>query len=61
MLGAQLEVSKQLMLREKPGPTVEKSEKNRTVSGPVVEVTVGMIPMPGLPDQSNVPPVPTPS
>jgi hypothetical protein len=61
MLGAQLDVSKQLMLREKPGPTVEKSEKKRTVSGPIVEVTVGMMPMPGLPDQSKVPPVPTPS
>ncbi len=61
MLGAQLDVSKQLMLREKPGPAVEKSEKNRTVSGPEVEVTVGMMPAPGLFDQRKGPPVPTPS
>ena len=61
MLGAQLEVSKQLMLRVKPGPAVAKSAKNRTVNGPVVDVVVGMMPLPGLPDQSKVPPVPAPS
>jgi hypothetical protein len=60
IVGVQLDVCTQLMSSAKPVPTVLPLEINCTVNGPVVDVMVGTVPTEPFPDQSKLPPNPTP-